>query len=192
MPQTSRSNGPGRSGCSRPLTAAETAEWSAATANWHDAPPWTPETEADNEAVRVMLIRLYEDGVSLPTLAAAAGWGHPRVAGILHRLREAGRLSGTRRYIAPPVKRKDPFRRDLTATEKTDLVERYNALPRHASGARGWKSAEARILLNLLDRLAADRVSLDDLGSTLKMSRQAVHQHLTRFRREHQVEIVAA
>jgi hypothetical protein len=183
--ENARYSGPGRMGCSRPLTETETQQWQAATARWSDAPPWTAEKEADNEAVRALLISLYEDGVSLPSLAAAAGWGHSRVAGILHRLRQAGRLSGQRRYIAPAAKpEKAPFRRDLTDAERTDIRSMYALLPQHASGARGWRSAQAQRLLNTLDALARDRVALDTLGDALGVKRQAIHQHLTRFRAE--------
>jgi predicted Rossmann fold nucleotide-binding protein DprA/Smf involved in DNA uptake len=191
MQQTTRYSGPGRLGCSRSLTEAEKTAWQNATAKWHEAPPWTPQTDADNEAVRTMLIRLYEDGVSLPTLARTAGWKHSRVAGILHRLREAGRLSGKRRYIAPAKTVKDPFRRDLTHGERNDLVRQYNGLPLHASGARGWKSEEAQTLLALIDMLARDRVALDSIGEALGMKRQAVHQHLTRFRATRQPLLAA-
>lgn len=192
MIQTTRYSGPGRLGCSRPLAEAEAREWKNATTKWHEAPPWTDQKHADNEVVREMLIRLYEDGVSLPALARAADWKHSRVAGILHRLREAGRLSGERRYIAPVKAAKEPFRRDLTFTERREIVRQYAALPVHASGARGWKTAQAQALLAVLDGLHRDKVSLDDLGAALGMKRQAVHQHLAKFRvRQGQAERVA-
>jgi hypothetical protein len=176
-------SGPGRVGCSRPLTANETQAWVDATSTWHDAPPWTEEALADNEVVRSLLISLYEDGVSLPALAAAAGWKHARVAGMIHRLRLANRLSGKRRYIAPAVKaEKNPFRRDLTVAERRNLRTLYSRLPLHASGVRGWKSAQAEVLLARLDALANDRVAMDTLGNAIGASRQAIHQHLTRYR----------
>ena len=183
MSDVERYSGKVRVGCPRSLTDGEKAEWQPATANWHEAPPWTEQTLADNEIVRKMLIALFEDGVSLPTLAAAAGWGHPRVAGMIHRLRQDGRLSGERRYIAPATKvAKNPFRRSLTEDETTRLTEMYARLPQHASGARGWKSPEAQELLGHLHALNTDHVALDTLAIALGVTRQAIHQHVSKFR----------
>jgi hypothetical protein len=196
MSQTPRYSGPGRKGLSRPLTDLEHAEWRAATSRWHETPPWTPENEADNEAVREMLILLFEDGVSLPTLARAAGWGIPRISGIKHRLQEQGRLSGQRRYIAPPVPQprapKEPISRALTEDESMLLVQMYGALPQQASGTRLWRNQPGDALLATLNSLATDRVTLDALGTALGATRQAVHQHLARFRAEQDAPVLAA
>lgn len=180
---TERYSGPGRRGTSRPLTDDEHTAWTTAVSRWSTSRPWTAQVLADNAAVRTLLVDLYEDGVALTTLADAAGWGYPQTAGILRRARQEGRGTGTRRYIAPapaPTVASEPFRRDLTETERAHLARLKAAVPTRSTGALNWRSPQAADLRTAMARLHTDQVALSTLGQALGMTRQAVHQHLAR------------
>lgn len=187
MTNTDRYTGPGRRGANRPLTNAERTQWSGAVATWHNDPPWTDQARTDNDAVRTMAVTLFEDGVSVADLATAANWGKPKVAGILHRARQSGLGTGSRRYIEPtPTAKqaekaaKEPFRRALTADEATTLTAAYQSLPVHARGARGWKNETGAALLTTIMALVEDDVALGTIGDLLGMSRQAIHDRLAK------------
>lgn len=185
MSTPDRYTGPGRRGANRPMTADEKTAWQAAVENWHDDPPWTEQARQDNATVRTMLVTLFEDAVSLTELAQTAGWGKPKIAGVLHRARMAGLGTGSRRYIEPTPTAKQsakaakaPFRRPMTEQERTALVRLYDTLPRHAGGARGWKTENGTILVTQMQTLVAENVALESIGEALGMTRQAVHLRL--------------
>lgn len=189
MTSTDRYTGPGRRGANRPMTDAEKTQWSDAVATWHNDPPWTEAARADNHAVRALTVSLFEDGVSVAELAATANWGKPKVAGILHRARQAGLGTGSRRFIerTPTAKQaakalKEPFRRPLTDVEKANLVAAYESLPQHAGRARGWKNETGRALLVTIMALVDDNVALVTIGDALGMKRQAIHDRLAKAR----------
>lgn len=185
MQTTDRYTGPGRRGANRPMTTAEQTQWSGAVSTWHNDPPWTAQARTENDAVRTMAVTLFEDGVSVADLATTANWGKPKVAGILHRARQAGVGTGSRRYIEPqPTLKqaekaaKEPFRRSLTDAEATALKTAYESLPVHARGARGWKNETGTALLTSIMSLVDDDVALGTIGDLLGMSRQAIHDRL--------------
>ena len=187
MTTTDRYTSPGRLGANRPLTDAERTQWSGAVAAWHNDPPWTAQARTDNNTVRDLAVTLFEDGVSVADLATAANWGKPKVAGILHRARQSGLGTGSRRYIEPtPTAKqaakaaKDPFRRALTPDEATNLSTAYASLPVHARGARGWKNQTGVTLLTTIMSLVDDNVALGTIGDLLGMSRQAIHDRLAK------------
>jgi len=174
-----------RRSAGRVLTETERANWVTVTTNWHAAGPKTEEKEAGNTALRLLLVSLFEDGVSLATLATAAAspdWNPGRIAGILHRCRQDGMLTGQRRVIKPAVTPKATFRRALTPIETERLKRLYDRLPERPGGSRGWKVPAARVLLTEIDRLTNDRVALETVGEAIGVKRQAIHQHLSAFR----------
>lgn len=183
---TTRYEGPGRRGADRALTDIERAQWAEISGQWNSTPPWTEEVRARNAEIQQALVDLYEDGVSLPTLAEAAGWNRPQAAGVLHRARVAGMGTGSRRFIPRPEKpARASFRRPLSEQEAADLSRMYEALPLHSGGnARGWNGKAGAVLVAAILSLREDRVALGTIGEHLGMSRQAVHSQIAKAERE--------
>lgn len=163
----------------RPIEPSEAKALNDALSKFSSRPPWTPEKEKRNQALREKMAQLFMDGVSMATLAEVMGWSVTRVNQQIRKCREEGLLEGERNLPAkPPRVRKPSNQRDLTQAELKSLQDKFNKIPRHKHRRNfgdemqvNWESPEAKKFIEEVVAFNVDRVSIAKCAMAVGMSR---------------------
>ena len=169
---------PARHGRTRALDPAETGRLrTAAAAVPTAAPPWTDTKRALFATRDNLILDLYEDGVSVPDLAAALGGllGLQSLHLSLRKARNAGHGTGTRRYQPRAVR---PGRPRLNAADVQELQALFARIPAAPSGYTQRTGPEADALHARLISLRDSNIAMADAARALGISREAVGQRL--------------
>lgn len=160
----------------RPLTEAEVERLRSIP--FASDPPWTTERTLNNARLRRVIAELYLDGVSTPTLAEAVDMSPGAMNQQILRARRAGLLSSPRRVVTRASRRAVKPLKHRSLTDGEAEVLRYYYGNVKAAGDRGsrWESEVAGTMIDYMRWLRADRVTLQDIGSALGLSRERVRQ----------------
>ena len=163
-----------------PTTIEATNLQTAANACGPCAPPWTETKKARFAARDRLLLELFEDGCSVAALERALDGrlGLDAIAVNLGKARRRGNGTGTRRFVARPTPIAPAPKPQLSPLDKQALQELFASLPQE-SGHRTRHGQKAASLQEALNTARNNGITLADLGNTLSISRQAVHQRLT-------------
>jgi hypothetical protein len=163
----------------RPLTEAEVERLRSIP--FASDPPWTTERTIVNGVFRRVIAELYLDGVSTPALAEAAGMSAGAMSQQILKARRSGLLSSPRRVVTRASRKAVKPLKHRSLTDGEAEVLRYYYGHVRAAGDRGtrWETAAAQTMLDYMRWLRADRVTLQDIGSALGLSRERVRQLVT-------------
>ena len=160
----------------RPLTDTEVERLRAIP--FASDPPWTTERTLNNARFRRVLAELYLDGVSMTALAEAVGMSTGAMSQQVLKARRSGLLSSPRRVVLRAPRKTVKPRKHRPLTDGEAEVLRYYYGNVRAAGDRGarWESEVAGTMIDYMRWLRADRVTLQDIGSALGLSRERVRQ----------------